>query len=124
MAGTTRRGGLDTEAALRAFAHPGRRRVLELVAARQLSSGEIAAACGWSRPATSQHLRVLRESALVVVTVNGNRRLYQAHQQNLQRLRAFLDHFWTEQLTSLNEELEQTPRSQPTPRESARWARP
>jgi DNA-binding transcriptional ArsR family regulator len=112
-AATVHRGELDTEAALRAFAHPGRRRVLELVAARQLSSGEIATACGWSRPATSQQLRILRESALVAVTVNGNRRLYQAHQQNLQRLRAFLDHFWTERLASLNEELEPARRPRP-----------
>jgi DNA-binding transcriptional ArsR family regulator len=96
----------DHEAALRAIAHPGRRRALELAAARELSSGDIAAAIGWSRPAASQHLRVLRDAALVDVSVRGNQRLYRAHLQNMRRLRAFLDNFWGERLRALEAELD------------------
>ena len=97
---------VDHEAALRAIAHPGRRRVLQLAAARELSSGDIAAAIGWSRPAASQHLRVLRDAALVDVRVRGNQRLYHAHLQNINRLRAFLDSFWGERLSTLEAELD------------------
>jgi len=92
---------LDHEAALRAIAHPDRRRVLQLAAARELSSGDIAAAIGWSRPAASQHLRVLRDAVLVDVRVRGNQRLYHAHLQNINRLRAFLDSFWGERLSAV-----------------------
>ena len=96
---------LDTQAALKVIANPGQRRALELVTASELSSSELAAACGWTRAATSQNLRVLREAALVHVRVDGNRRLYRANQENLRRLRAFLDEFWSARLGVLTEEV-------------------
>lgn len=89
---------LDADAALRVIANPAQRRVLEVVAEGEISSGALAGACGLTRAATSQHLRALREAALVEVRVDGNRRLYRARMENLARLRAFLDEFWAARL--------------------------
>lgn len=87
------------------LANPGQRRALELVTSSEIGSSELAEACGWTRAATSQNLRVLRDAALVHVRVKGNRRLYRANQENLQRLRAFLDEFWSARLGVLAEEV-------------------
>jgi DNA-binding transcriptional ArsR family regulator len=97
---------LDTDAALRALAHPGRRRVLQLVATSARSSGELADACGWTRPATSQHLKVLREAGLVQVHKQGQHRLYRARQERLDQLRAFLDDFWSARLAELDSHIQ------------------
>jgi len=95
----------DSEAALRAFAHPGRRRVLELLARDERTSGSLAAECGWTKPAASQQLKVLREAGLVEVRADGNRRLYRARQKGLAELRAFLDDFWMARLAVLEDEI-------------------
>jgi DNA-binding transcriptional ArsR family regulator len=95
----------DSEAALRAFAHPGRRRALEALSHDERTSGSLASECGWSRPAASQHLKVLREAGLVDVRAEGNRRLYRTRRQGLAELRAFLDEFWTGRLAVLEDEI-------------------
>jgi DNA-binding transcriptional ArsR family regulator len=95
----------DTEAALRALAHPGRRQVLELLAGAEQTSGALASACGWTKPAASQHLKVLREAGLVAVRTDGNRRLYRTRREGLAELRAFLDEFWTGRLAMLEDEI-------------------
>ena len=92
---------LDPDAALRILASPSRRRVLEVVASGEISSGALADACGLTKAATSQHLRALRHAALVEVRVSGNRRLYRARNENLARLRALVDEFWTTRLGML-----------------------
>jgi DNA-binding transcriptional ArsR family regulator len=96
---------LDTQAALRVLANPDQRRALELVTTAEISSGEVAGACGWTRVATSRNLRALRDARLVEVRVDGNRRLYRANQVNLRRLRAFLDDFWSARLGILADEV-------------------
>ena len=93
------------EAALRALAHPGRRRALELLAGAERSSSSLAAACGWTKPAASQQLKVLREAGLVEVRADGNRRLYRARREGLTELRAFLDDFWLARLAVLEDEI-------------------
>jgi DNA-binding transcriptional ArsR family regulator len=93
------------EAALRALAHPGRRRVLELLAGAERTSGALAAACGWTRPAASQQLNVLRQAGLVDVRADGNRRFYRVRAEGLAQLRAFLDDFWAERLAALEDEI-------------------
>jgi len=97
---------LDLEAALKAIAHPGRRRVLELVADNECASGELAEACNWTKPATSQHLNVLRDAGLIESRTVGNRRLYRARAENLARLRASLDEFWGDRLRALSQALD------------------
>jgi DNA-binding transcriptional ArsR family regulator len=96
---------LDSESALRALAHPGRRRVLEVLAADERTSGSLAEECGWTKPAASQHLKVLLEAGLVDVRADGNRRLYKARREGLAELRAFLDDFWSGRLAVLEDEI-------------------
>lgn len=98
------------EAALRAIAEPRRRRILELVGARELSAGEIASHFEVTRPAISQHLGVLKEAGLVDERRNGTQRLYRARPQGLAELKAFLDGFWDEKLAALQREAEQKER--------------
>jgi DNA-binding transcriptional ArsR family regulator len=88
----------DPDAALRALANPSRRRALELVSGRARTSGDIAAKCGWTKPAASQQLKLLRDVGLVEVRVHGNQRLYSARAERLAELRAYLDAFWTERM--------------------------
>ena len=86
------------EAAIRALAEPRRRRILELVAERELSAGAIAAEFDVTRPAVSQHLTVLKEAGLLAERRAGTRRLYRVRPDGLADLRAFLDRFWDDGL--------------------------
>ena len=79
--------------------------MLELLAGAELTSGALAAECGWSKPAASQQLKVLREAGLIAVRADGNRRLYSARQEGLAELRAFLDDFWLGRLSVLEEQI-------------------
>ncbi len=98
-------GGFDSEAGLRAIADPRRRRMLTLVWDRECSSSDLARRCELSRPAASQHLRVLREAGLISVRSEGNRRLYRVRADRLAELRAMLDDFWGGRLAGLQAEL-------------------
>ena len=94
------------EQALRAIANPRRRAMLELVWDRERAASEIASLSGLTKPAASQHLRVLREAGLVRVRVAGNQRLYRADSVRLDELRAALDAFWGDRLGRLRAEVE------------------
>jgi DNA-binding transcriptional ArsR family regulator len=91
---------------------PVRRRMLELLAEGELSSGEIGAVVqgefGITQPAVSQHLKVLRDSGLATVRPAGTRRLYAVNSEPLRELDAWLDRFrrfWTPHLDALGTEL-------------------
>ncbi len=73
------------------------------------TSGSLAAECGWTKPAASQQLKVLRDAGLVEVRADGNRRLYTARHKGLAELRAFLDEFWTTKLELLEDEIRAVP---------------
>jgi len=79
--------------------------MLTLAWDREASSGELAKGCRLSRPAASQHLRVLREAGLVSVRSAGNRRLYRVRADRLAELRTMLDEFWGARLGRLHTEL-------------------
>jgi DNA-binding transcriptional ArsR family regulator len=79
--------------------------MLSLVLDRERSSSELASRCRLTRPAASQHLRVLREAGLVTLRPHGNRRLYRANVTRLGEVRAMLDAFWGERLARLAGEL-------------------
>ena len=79
--------------ALRAIANRRRRTILGLIWDRERTASEIAALSALSKPATSQHLRVLREAALVHVRSAGNQRLYRADRERIADLRRELDAF-------------------------------
>jgi DNA-binding transcriptional ArsR family regulator len=86
--------------ALQALADPTRRSVLEQLRGGPRAVGEIAAHLPVSRPAVSQHLRVLKEAGLVTERQNGTRRLYRVDPDGLAGLREYLDGFWEEALAS------------------------
>jgi DNA-binding transcriptional ArsR family regulator len=92
--------------ALQAIANPRRRAILDFVWEQERPASEVAEAVGMSRPAASQHLRVLRDAELVTARVDGNRRLYRARAEKLAQLRAALDAFWAERLDRLAREAE------------------
>ena len=91
----------EMEETLRAIVEPKRQAILRLVRRRELPAGEIAAHFDVTRPAISQHLRVLREAGLVTERRDGARRLYRARPEGLAELRAFLEGFWNEGLDRL-----------------------
>jgi DNA-binding transcriptional ArsR family regulator len=94
--------------ALTALADPTRRRIVELLAERELSAGEIASQFPTTRPGVSRHLRVLREHGLVRARAEGQRRLYSLDPRPLDELDAWLDHysgFWKNRLDALDTEL-------------------
>lgn len=97
--------------ALKALAEPRRREILKLLGDGELPAGQIAAHFSISRPAISQHLRVLREAGLVNERHEGTRRLYELRPQALREVRAFLESFWDDALARLKEAAEQEARS-------------
>jgi DNA-binding transcriptional ArsR family regulator len=103
----------DKDVALRALAHPRRRQMLELVADVERSSSDLARRCRLSKPAASQHLKVLRDADLVSVRADGTRRLYKARTDRVVEVLAMLDRFWGERLSSLSGEVAKARRSRP-----------
>ena len=95
------------EAAIRAIAEPHRREILRLVWADELAAGEIASHFDVTRPAISQHLRVLKEAGLVSERRNGTKRLYRARPESIAELRAYLESYWDENLRLLKQAAEQ-----------------
>jgi DNA-binding transcriptional ArsR family regulator len=89
--------------ALSALADPTRRTIFERVGAAPGAVGEIAAGLPVSRPAVSQHLKVLKEAGLVTDTPDGTRRVYRLDPRGLGALRDWLDLFWGDQLTAFKD---------------------
>ncbi len=91
-----------------ALADPTRRAIFELVVAQPRPVGELADLLPVTRPAVSQHLKVLKDAGLVVDRRDGNRRIYQADPDGVAALRAQLDRFWSKALAAYKEVVEQT----------------
>jgi DNA-binding transcriptional ArsR family regulator len=98
--------------ALDVLGDPVRRRILELLAEGELTSGAVSAVIqkefGISQPAVSQHLKVLRDSGFTTVRPDGTRRVYSVQHEPLQDLDSWLDrfrHFWAPPLQALGTEL-------------------
>lgn len=79
------------EAAIRAIGERHRREIVRLVRDEELTAGQIAAHFEVSRPAVSQHLRILKDTGLVTERRQGTRRYYRARVEGLAELRAFLE---------------------------------
>jgi DNA-binding transcriptional ArsR family regulator len=94
--------------ALNALADPTRRRVFERLRKGPKSVSSIAASLPVSRPAVSQHLKVLREAGLVADRPDGARRLYFMNPRGLDALRVWLDGLWDEALAAFQAEAERT----------------
>ncbi|MFL6124455.1 ArsR/SmtB family transcription factor [Actinophytocola sp.] len=93
--------------ALGALGDPTRRAIFELLATRPRAVGELAKELPVSRPAVSQHLKVLKEVALVTDSAEGTRRLYRVDPRGVRALRAYLDQLWDNALAAFAAAVEQ-----------------
>jgi DNA-binding transcriptional ArsR family regulator len=97
----------DQLAAWSALGDRTRRTIFERLTSRPYAVGELAKGLPVSRPAVSQHLRVLKDAGLVVDEAVGNRRIYAINRDGLSELRAELDRFWTSTLAAYKAAVEQ-----------------
>jgi DNA-binding transcriptional ArsR family regulator len=88
-------------ATIQAMSDPTRFAILHLVRHRELAAGEIALKFAVTRPAVSQHLRILRRAGLVTERRAGTRRLYAFRPEGLRELRSFVESFWDVRLLRL-----------------------
>jgi DNA-binding transcriptional ArsR family regulator len=93
---------------LAALADPTRRAIFERLARQPCAVGELAAEMPVSRPAVSQHLRVLKQAELVTDRRAGARRIYELDPDGVAALRAYLDQFWNRSLAAFKTAVEQT----------------
>ena len=89
--------------AVRAIAEPRRREILRLIQYGELPAGRIASGFDVTRPAISQHLKVLAEAGLVSARKEGTQILYRARPEGLAELREYREGFWDEGLRMLKE---------------------
>ena len=93
-------------AGLTALGDPTRRAIFERLADRPRAVGELARELPVSRPAVSQHLKVLKDARLVVDRPVGTRRIYEVDPDGLAALRGYLDHFWDQALAGFKTAVE------------------
>ena len=93
--------------AFTALGDPTRRAIFESLAARPRAVGEIARELPVSRPAVSQHLKVLKGAGLVVDRPAGTRRIYAVDPDGVEAMRAYLDQFWSKTLAAYKAVVEQ-----------------
>jgi len=100
-------------AGIAALGDPTRRAIFESLARRPKAVGELAAELPVSRPAVSQHLRVLKEAGLVTDRADGTRRIYQIHQPGVEAIHGYLDQMWGQAMAAFQEEARQIARQAP-----------
>jgi DNA-binding transcriptional ArsR family regulator len=96
-----------------ALGDPMRRAIFERILRRPRAVAEIAEGLPISRPAVSQHLRILKEARLVSDRAEGTRRIYAVDVAGLAALRADLDRFWTHALSSFKDAVEKAEKEEP-----------
>jgi DNA-binding transcriptional ArsR family regulator len=89
-----------------ALGDPTRRAIFERLAERPRAVGELARELPVTRPAVSQHLKVLKAAGLVVDRRDGNRRIYRLDPDGLEAVRAYFDRFWNQALVAFKEAAE------------------
>jgi DNA-binding transcriptional ArsR family regulator len=96
----------NASSALAALSEPMRLAILEQLAAQPMSVGDLAARLPVTRPAVSQHLKVLKAAALVDARAEGTRRVYRIDPAGLGAVRQWLDRHWERALAAYAEEVE------------------
>ena len=91
---------------LASLGDPTRRQIFERLAERPRAVGELARELPVSRPAVSQHLKVLKNAGLVVDTAVGTRRVYQVDPEGLDALRSYFEGFWNRALAAFKDAAE------------------
>ena len=99
---------------IQALSNPIRFAILDLVSEREMGAGELAGRFKTTRPAVSQHLRILRRVGLVKDRRLGARRLYSLRREGFEPLRAWLDCYWSRRLRRLKLAAEQVERGKQT----------
>jgi DNA-binding transcriptional ArsR family regulator len=99
--------GTNEDGSIGLLGEPNRRAIFEFLARRPSSVGEIAEQLPISRPAVSQHLKVLKDGGLVVSRPEGNRRVYSLNPHGVSALRGWLDGVWNDALASFHKFAEQ-----------------
>jgi DNA-binding transcriptional ArsR family regulator len=89
-----------------ALGDPTRRAIFELLAEAPRPVGELAQQLPVTRPAVSQHLKVLKEAGLVMDRQHGTRRVYQLNPEGVGALRAYFDRFWNQAMTAFKQAAE------------------
>lgn len=95
------------DAKLDALGDPTRRAILARLLQGPAPVGKLAEAFPISRPAISQHLRILKDANLVLDRPEGNRRLYQLNPEGFDSLRDYFDQFWSLALTAFKQKIEE-----------------
>jgi DNA-binding transcriptional ArsR family regulator len=90
-----------------ALGDPTRRAIFELIGAEPRAVGDIARELPVSRPAVSQHLKVLKGAGLVTDRPVGTRRIYAVDPDGIEAMRAYLDQFWSKTLAAFKQVVEQ-----------------
>jgi DNA-binding transcriptional ArsR family regulator len=96
---------------MNALGDPTRRTIFERLALRPMAVGELAGQLPVSRPAVSQHLKVLKEAGLVSDTAEGTRHVYRVDLDGVAALRSYFDRFWDQALADFKAEAERRERS-------------
>jgi DNA-binding transcriptional ArsR family regulator len=96
----------NVDVAIRALGDPTRRAIFELVADGAMSVGAIAGELPVSRPAVSQHLKVLKEAGLVIDRASGTRRFYEMNPDGVEALRSYFERFWKSALWAFKQAAE------------------
>jgi DNA-binding transcriptional ArsR family regulator len=97
---------MTNASAFAALAEPMRQTIVERLSERPMAVGELAAGLPVTRPAVSQHLKVLKEAGLVRDSAQGTRRIYAIDPAGLGAIRAWLDRFWDRALAAYAEAAE------------------
>jgi DNA-binding transcriptional ArsR family regulator len=101
------------ESVLIALADPTRRAIFERVAEKPSAVGELARDFPVSRPAVSQHLRVLKDAALVRLETEGARRIYSVDPDGLAAMRTYFERFWQQSLAAFRDAASRSPKEEP-----------
>ncbi|HEX6964265.1 MAG TPA: metalloregulator ArsR/SmtB family transcription factor [Gemmatimonadaceae bacterium] len=93
---------------LDALGDPTRRAILAQLLRGPMSVGELARGFPISRPAVSQHLRILKDAHLVADLAAGTRRVYRINPKGFESLRQYLDRFWTDALAAYKKQVDES----------------
>jgi DNA-binding transcriptional ArsR family regulator len=93
--------------ALSALGDPTRRAIFECLARRPMAVGQLSAELPVTRPAVSQHLKVLKQAGLVTDQADGTRRIYRIDRTGVQAIHRYLDQMWSQALTGFQQAAEQ-----------------
>ena len=103
----TNQGTVLTDRAFTALGDPTRRAIFERLAERPRAVGDLAQVVPVSRPAVSQHLKLLKDAGLLTDRAEGTRRIYQVNPDGVAMLREYLDRFWNRALVAFKTAAEQ-----------------